>query len=79
MRPMIAVMIGMMVLFGAGSGGFAQGRGDAGDRSQRGDSEEFRDTIRQERLKKPTYPQSGQTAPQSNAEEKTDQNKKKKK
>lgn len=78
MRLMIAVTIGAMVLLGAGSGGFAQGRGDAGDRSQRGDSEEFRDTIRQQRLKKPTYPLWGQTAPASNTDEKTDQNKKKK-
>ncbi len=78
MRPMIAVTIGALVLLGTGSGGFAQGRGDAGDRSQRGDSEEFRDTIRQERLKKPTYLQSGQTAPESNIDGKPDRNKKKK-
>jgi hypothetical protein len=67
-----------MLLFGTGSGSFAQGRGDAGDRSQRGDSEGFRDTIRQERLKKPTYLQSGQTAPEPNSDGTADRNKKKK-
>jgi hypothetical protein len=75
---MIAVMTGVMVLFGPGLSGFAQGRGDAGDRSQRGDSQEFRDTIRQERLKKPMYLRSGQPAPAATIDEKTDRNKKKK-
>ena len=76
MRLLIAVTIGATVLFGGTSGGFAQGRGDAGDRSQRGDSEEFRDTIRQERLKVPTAPQS--QPPQTSADEKPKQKDKKK-
>ena len=78
MKSMIAVAIGAMLLLGTGSGTSAQGRGDAGDRSQRGDSEGFRNTIREERLKKPTYLQSGQQAPEPNADGATDRNKKKK-
>jgi hypothetical protein len=78
MRPLIAGTIGTVLLLGVGSAGFAQGRGDAGDRSQRGDSEEFRDTIRQERLKKPVYPLWNQTAPRSGADEKARRDRKKK-
>ena len=75
MRLLIAVMIGATLLLGTPSGAFAQGRGDAGDRSQRGDSEEFRDTIRQERLKVPTAP--SWQAPQTSGDEKPKQKNKK--
>jgi hypothetical protein len=68
MKPLIAATVGMIVLLCAGAGVSAQGRGDAGDRSQRGDSEEFRDTIRQERLKKPATPLWGQATPEPNVD-----------
>ena len=76
MRLLIAVMIGTTLLPGILSGAFAQGRGDAGDRSQRGDSEEFRDTIRQQRLKVPTAPQW--QPPQTSTDMKAKQTDKKK-
>jgi hypothetical protein len=75
MRLTVAVTLGTIALLGAVSGTAAR---DASDRGgSRLESEELRNDIREQRLKKPTTP-LWQTAPNSNADEKPKQKDKKK-
>ena len=60
MKRMLAGALGMAALLVAGSTALAQR--DGADRSQRLDSEEFRNDIDQQRLKQPTSPPPGQPA-----------------
>lgn len=76
MNRMLAVAVCMAALSATGSAAFAQ-RGGA-DRSQRLDSEEFRNDIDQQRLQQPTPPPSGQPAITSDSNNKSVHPKKKK-
>jgi len=76
MKRMLATVICMAALLGAGSPAFAQR--DGADRSQRLDSEEFRNDIDQRRLKQPTAPPAGQPAITSDSNNKPLHTKKKK-
>lgn len=76
MKRMLAAVLCMAALLVAGSTAFAQR--DGADRSQRLDSEEFRNDIDQQRLKQPTTPPPGQPAITSDSNNKPVHPKKKK-
>ncbi len=63
MRLIAVVTIGAALLLGVASSAVAQRR-DASDRGQRMDSEEFRNDMNQNRLRKPTTPQAWQPIPE---------------
>jgi hypothetical protein len=79
MKRMLAAVLCIAALLGAGSAAFAQR--DGADRSQRLDSEEFRNDIDQRRLQQsaqPTTPLSAQPAATSDSNNKHVHTKKKK-
>lgn len=76
MRKMLVAGLLMAVSLALGSTAFAQR--DGADRSQRLDSEEFRNDVGMDRLKRPTTPLFGQPAPTPNPEDKPAPAKKKK-
>jgi hypothetical protein len=76
MKRMLAAGLGMATLLVAGSTALAQR--DGSDRSQRLDSEEFRNDIDQQRLKQPMAPLPEQPATPPDSNNKSAHTKKKK-
>jgi hypothetical protein len=77
MRLIAVVTIAAVALLGVASSAIAQRR-DASDRGQRMDSEEFRNDMNQNRLRKPTTPQVWQAIPDPGTEQPPKRRKKQK-